>query len=94
MKRHKAEPDELRGWKRISEFLGMPRSTAHRWAKSGMPVRRSGRNVVASPEELNRWLDRENGTNPAVHVVTPQEDLVADLSRSVLKLRHRSKFRS
>jgi len=36
----------------------MPNSTAQRWVKEGMPVRREGRNVVASPEELNQWLQR------------------------------------
>jgi len=46
-------PSELRGWPAIAQFLAMPHSTVHRWAKEGMPVRREGRNVVASPEELN-----------------------------------------
>jgi len=44
---------ELRGWPAIAQFLAMPQSTVARWAKEGMPVRREGRNVVASPEELN-----------------------------------------
>ena len=49
-----SKSSELRGWPSIARFLGMPNSTAQRWAKEGMPVRREGRNVVASPEELNR----------------------------------------
>ena len=93
MKNRKVQGDELRGWKQISDFLGMPLSTAHRWAQSGMPVRRSGRYVVASSEELNRWLDRESGLNPAVHVTTSQEDLARNLSRSLSNLRHRSPAR-
>jgi hypothetical protein len=49
---------ELRGWPVIAQFLGMPNSTVRRWAKEGMPVRREGRNVVATQEELNQWLQR------------------------------------
>src|ERR1700682_2420006 len=56
-----AKSSELRGWPSIAQFLGMPKSTAQRWAKEGMPVRRAGRNVVASPAELNRWLQRPSG---------------------------------
>lgn len=74
---------ELRGWPSIAQFLGMPHSTAHRWAKEGMPVRREGRNVVASPEELNRWLQRTSGEAAGVHVVTPGSDLLKDLRASV-----------
>jgi hypothetical protein len=74
---------ELRGWPAISLFLGMPHSTAHRWAKEGMPVRREGRNVVASPEELNQWLQRTSGEAAGVHVVTPGADLLKDLRASV-----------
>jgi hypothetical protein len=74
---------ELRGWPAIARFLGMPNSTAHRWAKEGMPVRREGRNVVASPEELNQWLQRTSGEAVGVHVVTPGSDLLKDLRASV-----------
>src|SRR5271169_5115847 len=74
---------DLRGWPAIAQFLGMPISTVHRWAKEGMPVRREGRNVVASPEELNRWLQRTSGEAAGVHVVTPGSDLLKDLRASV-----------
>ena len=30
-----------------------------------MPVRREGRNVVASPDELNQWLQRTSGEEGA-----------------------------
>jgi hypothetical protein len=73
---------ELRGWPAIAQFLGMPNSTAHRWAKEGMPVRREGRNVVASPEELNQWLQRTSG-EVGVHVATPGSDLLKDLRASL-----------
>src|ERR1700687_3229513 len=62
---------ELRGWPTIAKFLGMPNSTAHRWAKEGMPLHREGRNVVASPEELNQWLQRTSGEAGGGHGVTP-----------------------
>jgi hypothetical protein len=82
----KASPtksSELRGWPAIAQFLGMPNSTVHRWAKEGMPVRREGRNVVASPEELNQWLQRTSGEVVSVHVVTPGSDLLKDLRASL-----------
>ena len=74
---------DLRGWSAIAQFLGMPNSTVHRWAKEGMPVRREGRNVVANPEELNQWLQRSSGEAVGVHVVTPGSDLLKDLRASV-----------
>ena len=74
---------DLCGWPAIAQFLGMPISTVHRWAKEGMPVRREGRNVVASPEELNRWLQRTSGEAAGVHVVTPGSDLLKDLRASI-----------
>jgi hypothetical protein len=74
---------DLRGWPAIARFLSLPSSTIHRWAKEGMPVRREGRNVVANPEELNRWLQRTSGETAGVHVVTPDSDLLKDLRASV-----------
>jgi len=85
-RRPKALPNrssELRGWPAIARFLGMPNSTAHRWAKEGMPVRCDGRNVVARPEELNQWLQRTSGEAVGVHVVTPGSDLLKDLRASL-----------
>src|SRR6202453_2464161 len=77
------KPSELRSWPAIAQFLGMPDSTVHRWAKEGMPVRREGRNVVASPEELNRWLQLTSGEAARVQVATPGSDLLKDLRASV-----------
>ena len=74
---------ELRRWPDIARFLGMPNSTAQRWAKEGMPVRRDNRIVVASPEELNQWLRRTSGEAVGVHVVTPGSDLLKDLRVSL-----------
>jgi len=78
-----SKASELRGWPSIARFLGMPNSTAHRWAKEGMPVRREGRNVVANPAELNQWLQRTSGESVGVHVVTPASDLLKDLRASL-----------
>jgi hypothetical protein len=78
-----SKASELRGWLSIARFLGMPNSTAHRWAKEGMPLRREGRNVVASREELNQWLQRTSGEAVGVHVVTPGSDLLKDLRASL-----------
>jgi len=78
-----SESSELRGWQSIARFLGMPNSTVDRWAKEGMPVRREGRNVVASPEELNQWLQRTSGEPVGIHVVIPGSDLLKDLRASL-----------
>jgi hypothetical protein len=77
------EPVELRGWPAIAGFLGMPDSTAQRWAKEGMPVRRDGRNIVASPAELNHWLQRTSGEAAGVHVAVEGADLLKDLKASL-----------
>src|SRR5580658_4085975 len=74
---------DLRGWPAIAQFLSMPYSTAHRWAKEGMPVRRQGRNVVASPEDLNQWLRQTSGDAAGVYGVTPGSDLLKGLRASV-----------
>lgn len=74
----KAVPrSELKGWHQITAFLGQPPSVVLRWAKNGMPVRREGRHVVATPDELNKWLGREAGGEP-VEVATPDTDLSAE----------------
>jgi hypothetical protein len=39
--------------------------------------------VAASPEELNRWLQRTTGEAAGVHVVTPGSDLLKDLRSSI-----------
>jgi hypothetical protein len=71
----------LTGWQQIATFLGLPISAAQRWAKSGMPVTRDGRQVQASPEELNRWLGRE--TSEPLHIATESADLSSELRRGL-----------
>ena len=73
--------NRLQGWHEIATFLGLPISTAQRWAKSGMPVTREGRRVQASPEELNRWMGRE--TSEPVHIATDSADLSSELRRGL-----------
>ena len=82
-KEPKSKSSDLRGWPAIAQFLGMPNSTAHRWAKEGMPVRREGRNIVASPKELNQWLQRTSGEAAGVHVIVHGSDLLEDLRASL-----------
>lgn len=79
------ESNLLKGWKQIAEFLGQPISVAQRWATTGMPVSRQGRSVVATPEELNKWLGRESGE--PVHVATNESDLSAELKRGLSHIR-------
>jgi len=74
-------PSQLKGWKQIATFLGLPVSAAQRWAQSGMPVIREGQLVVASPDEINRWLGRE--TSEPIHIATDSDDLSAELRRSL-----------
>ncbi len=62
------ERQTLKGWQQIATFLGEPASVVQRWASEGMPVRREGRFVTTTPEELNAWLGSESGK--PVHVTT------------------------
>jgi hypothetical protein len=76
----------LRGWQQISAFLSQPLSVAQRWAKDGMPLKRQGRFVTATPEELNKWLGREVG-GETVQVATGDLDLSKELKRGLAFVR-------
>jgi hypothetical protein len=80
-----AQDSKLVGWKRIAEYLGQPVATAQRWAAlDGMPVKREGRYVEASPDELQGWLGRESGTKQPVHMTHAEEkDLAVALKRGL-----------
>jgi hypothetical protein len=85
----KSEPQKtepLKGWQQIAAFLGQPVSVAQRWAKSGMPVTREGRNIFAKPEELNGWLGRESAGEP-VQIATQETDLSSELKRGLSYVR-------
>jgi hypothetical protein len=73
----------LKGWAQIAQFLGQPIAVAQRWARSGMPVKRDGRFMTASPEELSRYLGREAGLDVPVHIASEEMDLSADLKRAL-----------
>ena len=75
------DPGDLKGWQQIAGFLGEPTSVVQRWAAQGMPVRRQGRYVATTAEELNQWLGRESGK--PVHVATDSTDLTAELKRGI-----------
>ena len=77
--------EELKGWHQIATFLGEPTSVAQRWAAQGMPVRRQGRYVTTTPDQLNAWLEHESGK--PVHVATNDTDLTAELKRGISFLR-------
>jgi hypothetical protein len=85
-KQKQAEAEALNGWRQIASFLGQPTSVVQRWAEEGMPVRRQGRFVTTTPEELNRWLGQES--HKPVHVATANTDLTAELKRGISFLRH------
>ena len=80
----KTEPESglLKGWKQIAASLGQPVSVAQRWAADGMPVRKQGRYVESSRQELNRWLGRESNGQP-VQIATRDTDLSAELRRGL-----------
>ncbi len=82
----KESPDTLKGWQQIADFLGEPQSVVQRWANEGMPVRKEGRFVSTSPDELNVWLGKESGK--PVHAVTKTTDLTAELKRGLSYVRH------
>lgn len=75
----------LKGWKEIAAFLGEPESVVQRWAKEGMPLRREGRSVMSSPEELNGWMGKESGK--PVHVASESADLADELKRGLAFVR-------
>jgi hypothetical protein len=75
------QPETLKGWKQISEFLGEPVSVVKRWAADGMPLHREGQFVATSSNELNSWLGQESGK--PVHVATDNTDLTAELKRGL-----------
>ena len=52
----KAQPDVLEGWTQIAQFLGQPIAVAQRRVRSGMPVKREGQFMTASPQELSRMI--------------------------------------
>lgn len=51
-----------------------------------MPVSKQGRSVLASREELTKWLGRESGE--PVHVATEESDLSVELKRGLTHVRH------
>jgi hypothetical protein len=81
----KTRSETLKGWQQIAAFLGEPTSVVQRWASQGMPVRREGRFVTTTPEELNTWLSKESGK--PVHVATENTDLAAELRRGLSFIR-------
>ena len=76
-----AQSAELKGWQQIAAFLGEPVGVVQRWANEGMPVRRQGRFVTTTTEEINSWLGKESGK--PVHVATEDTDLTAELKRGL-----------
>lgn len=56
-----------------------------------MPVRRRGRSVTATPEELNAWLASESGK--PVHIATVDTDLASEMKRGLSFVRHHPKER-
>jgi hypothetical protein len=75
------QPETLKGWKQISEFLGEPLSVVKRWAAEGMPLHREGQFVSTSSDELNSWLGQESGK--PVHVATESTELTSELKRGL-----------
>jgi hypothetical protein len=54
-----------------------------------MPVRKQGRYVESTPDELNAWLGKESGK--PVHATTETTDLTAELKRGLSYVRHDKK---
>ena len=76
----------LKGWREIADYLGQPVSVAERWAHEGMPVEHKGRSVVASREDLRRWLGRESA-GESVRIASDDIDLSAELKRGLSYVR-------
>jgi hypothetical protein len=78
-------PAVLKGWQQIAAYLGHPPAVVQRWASDGMPVRKQGRYVETTPEELNEWLGKQSGK--PVHFATADTDLTAELKRGLAFVR-------
>jgi hypothetical protein len=87
------QAEELTGWKNIATYLGQPVAVVQRWAKSGLPVKREGRRVQASREDLDRWLGGESGAAQPLHIATDDSDLVQYLRRGLSQARSRPSSR-
>jgi hypothetical protein len=74
-------PAVLKGWQQIAAYLGHPPAVVQRWARDGMPVRKQGRYVETTPDELNQWLGKQSGK--PVHFATADTDLTAELKRGL-----------
>jgi hypothetical protein len=85
--KRKNEPTFLKRWQQIASFLGQPLAVVQRWAKSGMPVVRQGRHMIASPGELSRWL-AASGVQ-SIHAVSENVDLTTDLRRALSEIRRK-----
>lgn len=83
--------DTLKGWAAIARYLRIPPSTAQRWAKDGMPVRREGRFAVADPKELSEWLGREAHMLGPAQVMTDEADVAGALKASIAAARQSQK---
>lgn len=83
----KAATSELKGWKAIAGFLAIPPSTAQRWARDGMPVRREGRFTVANADELRAWLGLESHMSAPAQILTNQSDVAGALKESIAAAR-------
>ena len=88
------QPDSLRGWKAIAQFLALPVNVAQRWAKDGMPVSREGRFTVADADELRRWLGRESQMPAPAHIAVNSADLAAGLRESISAVRRHKRSAS
>lgn len=85
-KQKELESDLLQGWQEIAKFLAQPVAVVQNWARSGMPVHKSGRYQTASRTELNRWLAGESGGEP-VQITTQDTDLGTELRRGLRYVR-------
>jgi hypothetical protein len=81
------EIDELKGWKAIGAYLGIPPAAAQRWARDGMPVRREGRFTVAEPNQLREWLGREAHMSGPAQILTNDADMTGALKESLAAMR-------
>jgi hypothetical protein len=80
----------LKGWAEIARFLELPATITQRWGKEGMPVRREGRHVLASTDELRRWLGTAQVSDSVESIVGNKSDLATGLKRSIAELRKRT----
>jgi hypothetical protein len=57
----------LRGWPAIAAYCRWSQRSVQRYLRTGFPAHRWGRDMVASPDQIDRWLIEHERRQKAQH---------------------------